>query len=257
MKTKREILTTTIAVLISVFLVAGIVWAVTTIGLNISTDGNVTIGGTLGVTGLTTASGGLTIPSGQSLNIPAGALSDGSVLSADIADGTIVDADVSSSAAIALSKLATGALPTGITVASTNIVDGTIATADIANDAVTDAKVTDDIQITQTGAKSVSTGSGGLTIGGGTAITKHLSATPSVTFNLDTANTCTVATTSISGASVGDTVAVGMPEPPTNDYLNSWGGWISAAGVASLKYCTGAATTTDGAYTVRFDVWKH
>ena len=36
--------------------------------------------------------------------------------------GTVVDADVSASAAIALSKLATGALPTAITVASANMV---------------------------------------------------------------------------------------------------------------------------------------
>lgn len=57
-------------------------------------------------------------------------LADGAVTSAKIADGTIVDADVSASAAIALSKLATGALPTSITVASANIVDGTITASD-------------------------------------------------------------------------------------------------------------------------------
>jgi microcystin-dependent protein len=39
--------------------------------------------------------------------------------------GTIVDADVSASAAIELSKLATGALPTAITVASANMVTAT------------------------------------------------------------------------------------------------------------------------------------
>ena len=55
----------------------------------------------------------------------------GTVTSTMIADGTIVDADVNASAAIGLSKLATGALPTGITVASANIVDGSIVDADI------------------------------------------------------------------------------------------------------------------------------
>jgi hypothetical protein len=61
-----------------------------------------------------------------------GALPTGiTVASANIVDGTIVDADISGSAAIGLSKLATGALPTGITVASANIVDGTIVDADI------------------------------------------------------------------------------------------------------------------------------
>jgi microcystin-dependent protein/sporulation protein YlmC with PRC-barrel domain len=48
-----------------------------------------------------------------------------------IGSGVIVDADINASAAIGLSKLATGALPTAITVASANLVDGTIVNADI------------------------------------------------------------------------------------------------------------------------------
>jgi hypothetical protein len=44
---------------------------------------------------------------------------------------SVVNASVASNAAIALSKLATGALPTAITVASANLVDGTIVDADI------------------------------------------------------------------------------------------------------------------------------
>ena len=53
------------------------------------------------------------------------------VASANIVNGTIVDDDISSSASIALSKLATGALPTSITVASANIVNGTIVNDDV------------------------------------------------------------------------------------------------------------------------------
>ena len=49
---------------------------------------------------------------------------------AAIASGVIVDADVKSDAAIALSKLATGALPTAITIASGNITANTITSAD-------------------------------------------------------------------------------------------------------------------------------
>jgi hypothetical protein len=49
-----------------------------------------------------------------------------------ISPGEIVNADISASAAIALSKLATGALPAAITVASANIVADTIVNADIA-----------------------------------------------------------------------------------------------------------------------------
>ena len=51
--------------------------------------------------------------------------------SADLVDGTIVNADINASAAIGLSKLETGALPSGITVASANIVDGTITNGDV------------------------------------------------------------------------------------------------------------------------------
>jgi hypothetical protein len=53
------------------------------------------------------------------------------VASANLVDGTIVNADINASAAIALSKLATGSLPAGITVSSTNIVNGTITSDDI------------------------------------------------------------------------------------------------------------------------------
>ena len=61
---------------------------------------------------------------------------------------SIVDADVSASAAIALSKLATGALPTAITVASANLVDGTIVNADInASAAIAGSKLADGVAI--------------------------------------------------------------------------------------------------------------
>lgn len=65
----------------------------------------------------------------------------GAVTSGKIANGTIVDEDINASAAIALSKLATGALPTAITVASANIVNGTIVADDLASDSVTTAKI--------------------------------------------------------------------------------------------------------------------
>ena len=55
--------------------------------------------------------------------------------------GTIVNANIDASAAVALSKLATGALPTAITVASANLVDGTIVAADLADAAVTSPKL--------------------------------------------------------------------------------------------------------------------
>ncbi len=69
------------------------------------------------------------------LNVTTGKIADSAVTSAKIANDTIVDADINASAAIALSKLATGALPTAITVASANIVNDTIVNADIKSDA--------------------------------------------------------------------------------------------------------------------------
>jgi hypothetical protein len=64
------------------------------------------------------------------------------VASANLVDGTIVNADINAAAAIDLSKLATGALPTAITVASANLVDGTIVNADInASASIADTKL--------------------------------------------------------------------------------------------------------------------
>ena len=58
-------------------------------------------------------------------------IKDQAVTSQKIKDGTIVDADISGSAAIAHSKIATGNLPSGITVNSDNIVDGSIVIGDL------------------------------------------------------------------------------------------------------------------------------
>jgi hypothetical protein len=82
----------------------------------------------------------------------------------------IVNADVSASAAIALSKLATGALPTGITVASANLVDGTIVNADVnASAAIAGTKIAPDF-----GSQNVVTtgtlGAGATTLAGNLTI---------------------------------------------------------------------------------------
>jgi hypothetical protein len=83
----------------------------------------------------------------------------------------IVNADISASAAIALSKLATGALPTAITVDSANIVDGTIVNVDIsATAAIAGTKVLPDFgsqNIVTTGTLGVgaTTMSGSLALG--------------------------------------------------------------------------------------------
>ena len=79
----------------------------------------------------------------QNQTVRATDLDDDAVTSAKIADGTIVNADINASAAVALSKLATGALPSAITVASANIVDGTIVADDLGTNSVTTVKILD------------------------------------------------------------------------------------------------------------------
>jgi hypothetical protein len=91
--------------------------------------------------------------------------STGTVTSTMIADGTIADSDINAAAAISLSKLATGALPTAITVASSNIVDGTIVNGDInASAAIAGTKISPDFgsqNVTTSGVISAAAGSAG------------------------------------------------------------------------------------------------
>jgi hypothetical protein len=91
------------------------------------------------------ANGTLAITSGKikvaTGGINANEIAASAVTATAILDGTITNAKINASAAIDLSKLGTGALPTAITIASANIVDGTIATADIADAAITAPKL--------------------------------------------------------------------------------------------------------------------
>jgi hypothetical protein len=87
-----------------------------------------------------TADRTITIPNVTGTVITTG--DSGTVTSTMIADGTIVDGDINSAAAIALTKLGAGALPTTITVSSGNIVDGTISNIEIsASAAIADTKL--------------------------------------------------------------------------------------------------------------------
>jgi len=104
---------------------------------NIIDQTTITTDAIIGTT-LDVASGKLKI---RSAGITSNELGNGCVTSNAIADDTIVDADINSAAAISLSKLGAGALPTAITIASANIVDGTVATADLADANITAAKL--------------------------------------------------------------------------------------------------------------------
>ena len=63
---------------------------------------------------------------------------------AAIGSGVIVNDDINASAAIALSKLGTGTLPSGIAVTSDNIAAGTVIAADIADDSITSTQIAAD-----------------------------------------------------------------------------------------------------------------
>ncbi len=101
----------------------------------------------------------------------------------------ITNANISNSAAIAFSKLATGALPSAITVASANIVDGTIVNADVnASAAIAGTKISPNFGSQAiTGTNGTFTG-GVLTLGTADTSSSHLNAFEMMTFNIDSDN---------------------------------------------------------------------
>lgn len=92
-------------------------------------------------------------------------------------------------------------------------------------------------------------------IGAGTAITKHLSATGTLNFASQIGVGCENLTITVTGAAVGDTVDIGIPNGSvvTNGVFY---GWVSATDTVSIKFC--AVVSGDPASgTFRADVWKH
>ena len=175
----------------------------------------------------------------------------GTVTSTMIADGTIVDADVNASAAIGLAKLATGALPTGITVESANIVDGTIVNADISASAgIVDTKLATiatagKVSNSATTADSANTasaivardGSGNFTAG---TITAALTGNASTATALETART-------IGGVSFDGTANINLPGVNTAGNQDTTG---NAATVTTNADLTGDVTSVGNATSI-------
>jgi hypothetical protein len=119
-----------------------------------------------------------------------------------------VNADINTAAAISLSKLATGALPSGITVSSANIVDDTIVNADInASAAIAITKIAQGTANQLIGANAGATANEYKTLAVGTTGTNFAiaHAANSVTFNLPDASAAnrgaiTTGTQTIAGA---------------------------------------------------------
>lgn len=92
-------------------------------------------------------------------------------------------------------------------------------------------------------------------IAGGTAITGHLSATATLNFASQVGVGCENLTIAVTGAAVGDSVVLGIPDASivTNGVFYAW---VSATDVVSVKFC--AVVSGDPASgSFRVDVWKH
>jgi len=160
----------------------------------------------------------------------------GSIGQTEIADGSILDNHINASAAIAISKLATGS--------SAQII--------VANAAGTPTWVTaaGDITIATSGAVTIAK------IGGGTTITKHLSATSSLSFASLATSSCDQKTIAVTGAAPGDTVYVGATSSIETGLL--WSAFISAANTVTVRICNVTGPTlTPATSTWRADVWQH
>ena len=95
--------------------------------------------------------------------------------------------------------------------------------------------------------------------GGGTGITKHISATASVHFGSIAANSCATATLAAVGASDGDTVSLGIPGKLASLTGVTFIGFVSAPNVVTIKACnvTASASGNSSPVTVRADIWQH
>jgi hypothetical protein len=150
-----------------------------------------------------------------------------------VLSGAIVNADIDASAAIAFSKLATGALPSAITIASANFVDGSIVYADInASAAIADTKLgtistagkISDSALPATISSSITGSSASCT--GNAATATNLSSNR--TFALTGDVTGSVSSNLSSGASISTTVAAGAL-------------LVSAGAVGSYQLCRNAS----------------
>lgn len=102
---------------------------------------------------------------------------------------------------------------------------------------------------------------GTVALGGGTPILKHLSLTVSPTFPALKAQACSNANFTFTGASDGDTIALGVPNSRmTGGGTLNYFAWVAAADTITIRACnidSSAKQTTAGSGAIRVDVWKH
>jgi uncharacterized repeat protein (TIGR03803 family) len=101
---------------------------------------------------------------------------------------------------------------------------------------------------------------GSVSIGGGTPIAEHLSALFNPSFPALGKFACATAAFAFSGASDGDTTALGVPNARMQGGGNFvYTAWVSAANTITIQGCnvSGASQITAGTGSIRVDVWKH
>jgi len=100
---------------------------------------------------------------------------------------------------------------------------------------------------------------GATTIGGGTAITRHISVSTSLAFPQFSQGSCNVVSVTVTGAADGDSVALGVPNALASINGITWFGWVSAPGIVSVRGCNATNQTVPAppAANVRMDVWQH
>jgi hypothetical protein len=102
------------------------------------------------------------------------------------------------------------------------------------------------VDITGAGAIRLTPKTGqGVIVGGGTALKKVLSATAAVDFTALAAGTCETFDITVTGATDGDSVAVGVPAAAwaTTEYATIQG-FVSAADTVTVKRCNLTNVTT-------------
>jgi hypothetical protein len=100
---------------------------------------------------------------------------------------------------------------------------------------------------------------GAATIGGGTAITRHISVSTSLAFPQFSAGSCNTLSVTAAGTADGDSVALGIPNALATVNGLAWFGWVSAPGIVSVRGCnvSNVSVPAPPAANVRVDVWQH
>jgi len=100
---------------------------------------------------------------------------------------------------------------------------------------------------------------GAVTIGGGTPIKQHLSLMATLAFERFDGFSCNTVTVPVDGTTEGDSVALGIPNALGSLDGVTWFGWVSGAGVVSIRGCNASPhkVAAPGAANIRVDVWQH